>query len=98
VRNKLIVVFHEYFKRFHIAEKHKIMAAAKKGFYNRKDIKDKHETKDILDFRETLSSLESLYMSCMFLLTPSFIVRDMNQQNDTIVMEYTVRYGRKWTH
>jgi hypothetical protein len=32
VRNKLIVVFHEYFKRFHIAEKHKIMAAAKKRF------------------------------------------------------------------
>jgi len=32
VRNKLIVVFHEYFKRFHIAEKHKIMAAAKKNF------------------------------------------------------------------
>ena len=30
VRNKLIVVFHEYFKRFHIAEKHEIMAAAKK--------------------------------------------------------------------
>jgi hypothetical protein len=28
VRNKLIVIFHEYFKRFHIAEKHKIMAAA----------------------------------------------------------------------
>jgi hypothetical protein len=50
VRNKLIVVFHEYFKRFHIAEKHKIMAAAKKGFYNRKDIKDKHKTKDFLDF------------------------------------------------
>jgi hypothetical protein len=39
VRYKLIVVFHEYFKRFHIAEKHKIMAAAKEGFYNQKDIK-----------------------------------------------------------
>jgi hypothetical protein len=28
VRDKLIVVFHKYFKRFHVAEKHKIMAAA----------------------------------------------------------------------
>jgi hypothetical protein len=49
VRNKLIVVFHEYFKRFHIAEKHKIMAAAKKGFYNQRDIKDIHKIKDFLD-------------------------------------------------
>jgi len=51
VRDKLIVVFHEYFKRFHIAEKHKIMAAAKKkGFYDQKYIKDKHKTKDFLNF------------------------------------------------
>lgn len=50
VRNKLIVIFHEYFKRFHIAEKHKIMAAAKEGFYNRKDIKHTQKTKEFLGF------------------------------------------------
>jgi hypothetical protein len=97
VRNKLIVVFHEYFKRFHIAEKHKIMATAKKDFYNRRDFKDKHKIKDFLDFWETLSSLKSLFISCMFLPTLSFIVRDVHQWNDTIALEYTVWYGRMWT-
>jgi hypothetical protein len=28
MRDKLIVVFHKYFERFHVAEKHKIMATA----------------------------------------------------------------------
>jgi hypothetical protein len=32
VRNELTVVFHEYFKRFHVAEKHKIMTAAIKRY------------------------------------------------------------------
>jgi len=75
------------------------MAAAKKGFYNQKYIKDKHKTKDfLLNFSETLSSLESLFMSYMFLPTLSFIVRDMHQWNDTIAMEYALWYGRMWTH
>jgi hypothetical protein len=72
VRDKLIVVFHKYFERFHVAEKHKIMATAikkrvysKQYTYQQRHASDRHYISEHHSFTETLS------MSCLTPFKPS---------------------------